>query len=129
MTRWTGTPPNIELLVIRWLKQEVPTTWVIRDEVPDSWNPEGLVTVVVERTPGSGSVGEVDTDADIDLTVYAPDLLILGAAIQVVEMAMRQTPASLFDEVRYDGTFGRVPYANEKVRRAVGTYGITARVR
>lgn len=131
MTRFTGTLPNLPERVIQWLKQELPTTFVVRNKLPKDW--KGLdVTVLVERAPGSGPSMLVETAAEVEVSIFTPadgTLDAEGAAIQAVEKAMAQAPAFLFDEVDYPSTFGERPYPNEKVRQVVGTYSITGRAR
>jgi hypothetical protein len=128
-----GTYPNIERAVVAWLKDQCPTFWIVTEEPTDFADQitKDLPLVVIERIPG-GSGGDIDSVALLDVTVYAPSLPALWAATEPIERVFRSMPgrgAYSIDDVRQTSGFGRIPYANTRIRRAVGTFELTSRPR
>ena len=129
MTTSTGAFPNIERAVVGWLKQELPGDVTVRNELPLDWNGDPGATVLVERVSGGGPGALNETAGSFDITVFADTVPNVWGVVPLVEKAMAELPATTFDDVVYSNTFGRVGYANKNIRRAVGGYDITARLR
>lgn len=132
-----GTFANVEVVVIQWLKSALPAEFLVVNEEPSDFASAakplaaGHPLVVVERVPGGGG-DEIWMDTDVDVTIYAATISDLSAAIGPVDVAMRLLPGRgkfAPDDVVQTSGFGRISYANPKVRRAVGGFRITTRPR
>lgn len=116
-----GVWPNVERLLIAFLKQECGV--VTYTETPS--NLETVVPcVVVERVAG-GYGRDFEKTFVVDVTVFAKTRGDVWSLVQQVETAMVR--CNLFDTVVEQSSFGNVSYSNTALRRAVGTYELTAR--
>jgi hypothetical protein len=122
-----GQWPNVEKLLVAWLK--LKTGLVVYTETPS--NLDSVVPCLqVDRFPG-GANREFEKTFTVDVTVWAANRALVWAAVQTVEPAMLQLNSNgsggFIDEVAELNSFGNVDYSDLNVRRAVGTYSLTAR--
>jgi hypothetical protein len=116
-----GVWPNVERVLLAYIKQE--TGAATFTETPTNLETVAPV-IVVERVAG-GFGQDYEKRFVVDLTVFAKTRGAVWDLVQKVEVAMVRS--NLFDEVREQSSFGNVSYANTALRRAVGTYEVTAR--
>lgn len=137
MTRLKGDFPNVEQAVVAWLKSQLPSSVLVVSELPLKFGQVGELptvdrpVVLVEQVPG-GSSEELEMENDVDLTLWATSLPLVWALAKPVNKAMRALPGRgpvMIDSLRQNSGFGRVPYSNANVRRAVSTFRFTTRSR
>jgi hypothetical protein len=120
-----GTWPDVERAVAGWLDATVDATVVT--ELRSGWAPP---LVLVERTPGGATGSALDKTPLIDISVYASSRIELWPLVQEVETAMADLAGNgpvMVDDVDPRTEFGVVPYSNDAIRRAIGSYALTVR--
>lgn len=121
-----GTWPDSERTVAAWLDAGV-TADVVTELDPAGWTPP---VVLVERTPGGSTGTGIDHTPLIDITVYAATRAALWPLVQQIETRMHALPGDgtvMVDDIDQRTEFGVVPYGNDQIRRAVGSYELTVR--
>jgi len=123
-----GSWPNVEKLLVAWLKDKCGVT--VYTELPSTLD-SVVPCLQVDRFPGGH--GEVyDKAFNVDVTAWGATRADVWPLVQKVEVAMMQLNSNgndtgFIDEVVELNSFGDVSYADLNVRRAVGTYQLTAR--
>ncbi|MGU3409114.1 hypothetical protein ACLBWP_03320 [Microbacterium sp. M1A1_1b] len=116
-----GQWPNVERLLVGYLTTAVGVP--VFTETPADLE-QKTPCLVVERIAG-GYGRDYEKTFVVDVTAFATTRPAMWSLVQVAEVAMVR--CDLFDTVEEQSSFGNVPYANNTLRRAVATYGVTAR--
>jgi hypothetical protein len=127
-----GHHPDTERLLATWLAHHVGLDVYATGEIPpDEHTLAPFLSVA--RLGGTGTLGAVGIDKDIDHEVIAwtPDRATLWPLVRRVEAAMAELAANGLDEYVDDVTesfaFGLDDYPNKDLRRALATYTLTVR--
>lgn len=133
-----GVFPDAEKAVLAWLGERLRARgfnlqgW---SELPEGWEDDDVLMPLpafqVERVPAGGGTGNAyEGSAYLDVTVWARTRAELWPIVQQVEVAMVALPGRgpvMFDDMTHPQKFGEVPYANRRVRRAVGSFELISR--
>jgi hypothetical protein len=122
-----GSWPNVEKLLVAWLKSKCGVA--VYTETPSNL---GAVVpcLQVDRLPG-GPGQAFSKTFTVDVTAWGANRPAVWALVQSAEVAMVQLIANgaggFIDDVSETNSFGNVDYSDLNVRRAIGTYELTAR--
>jgi len=124
----TGQWPNAEKLVTSWLSDQCGVS--VYTETPSTLD-SVVPCLQVDRFPG-GQGREYEKAFNVDVTAWGKTRVDVWALVQKAEVAMMLLNSAgnangYIDEVVELNSFGDVSYADLNVRRAVGTYQLTAR--
>jgi len=120
---------DVELLVIQWLRAQLGSGVVVRDELDNNLLDE-LPTVQVERLPVGDDDGVRLDRALIDVDVYAATRgAAIAMAIQIRGLLLGSLPGAttggaVVGKVGTEAAPGVRPYENTGLRRVGATYEI-----
>jgi len=120
---------DVELLVIQWLRSQLGSGVVVRDELDNNLLNE-LPTVQVERLPAGDDDGYRLDRALVDIDVYAATRgSAIALAIQIRGLLLGSLKGStaggaVVSKVKTEAAPGARPYENTGLRRIGATYEI-----
>jgi len=120
---------DVELLVIQWLRSQLGSGVVVRDELDNNLLNE-LPTVQVERLPAGDDDGYRLDRALVDIDVYAATRgAAIALAVQIRGLLLGSLKGStaggaVVGKVKTEAAPGARPYENTGLRRIGATYEI-----